>query len=115
MNCSDQGNQRRSERVLLQIRVIVAANRPNGEHVYEEAQTKVVNAHGGLLDIGTEIVAGQKILLSNPRALVAEGCRVVRVEKSRDGHYSVAFEFERPSPKFWPIAFPPADWIPVEV
>jgi len=22
----------------------------------------------------------------------------------------VAFEFDRPNPKFWPVVFPPSDW-----
>lgn len=95
---------------MLQMAVVVSASMPNGKRIHEEAQTVVVNAHGGLLDMGTQILVGQKILLSNPKTKRAEGCRVARAEKSWDGHYSVAFEFEHPAPKFWPIVFPPSDW-----
>jgi hypothetical protein len=109
-----QKNRRRSERVMLQVPVVVSARMPDGKGIHEEAQTVVVNAHGGLLDIATEISVGQKILLINLKTKMAEGCRVARAEKSWDGHYSVAFEFERPAPKFWPIAFPPSDWEPLE-
>jgi hypothetical protein len=109
-----QKNRRRSERVMLQMPVVVSARTPNGKGIHEEAQTMVVNAHGGLLDIATEISVGQKILLINMKTKMAEPCRVARAEKSWDGHYSIAFEFERPAPKFWPIAFPPSDWEPPE-
>ena len=114
MNRPDERNRRRSERVVLQVLVLVSARMPDGKRVNEEARTMVVNAHGGLLDVATEILAGQRILLSNPKNQMAEGCHVVRAEKSQDGHYSVAFEFERPAPKFWPIVFPPSDWEPSE-
>jgi hypothetical protein len=110
MNTPDEGNRRRSERVVLQVPVVVSGEMPDGKRVLQEARTMVVNAHGGLLDVATEVAAGQRILLSNPKTQMAEGCRVVRVEKSLNGHYSVAFEFERPAPRFWPIVFPPSDW-----
>jgi hypothetical protein len=113
-NTSDERNRRRSERVVLQVLVVVSARMPDGKHVNEEARTVVVNAHGGLLNVATEIMAGQRVLLSNPKTQMAEGCRVVRAEKSGDGHYSIAFEFERPAPKFWPIVFPPSDWAPAD-
>ena len=38
-------------------------------------------------------------------------CRVVRVEDEGLDFFKVAFEFDRPAPDFWPITFPPADWV----
>ena len=112
MNAPDERNRRRSERVVLRVRVVVTMQ--GGNCTNEVAQTVVVNAHGGLLDIGREIAPGTRILLSNPRTQMTEGCRVVRVERVSEGHYSIAFEFERPAPTFWPVIFPPSDWKPVE-
>lgn len=76
----------------------------------EEALTLVVNAHGGLLKMKIDVHVGQPMLLVNPKNKVQQSCRVVRVEEAAPGYFSVAFEFDRPNPKFWPVVFPPPDW-----
>jgi len=103
-------NRRRSERVMLQVPVVVEIKTRDGKDVRENTQTVVVNAHGGLLKLKTEVKAGQPILLINERAQLQQACRVVRVETSEAGHSAVAFEFDQPTPHFWPIVFPPSDW-----
>jgi hypothetical protein len=103
-------NRRRSERVMLQVSVVVQSRTLEGKDVREKTQTVVVNAHGGLLKLQMEVKVGQPILLINERANMQQGCHVVRVERSEAGHSAVAFEFDQPAPQFWPIVFPPADW-----
>ncbi len=103
-------NRRRSERVMLQMRITVIAEDINRKRQREEALTQVVNAHGGLMKINMELHVGQPMLLVNPQNKVEQGCRVVRVEDNAQGNFSVAFEFDKPNPKFWPIVFPPEDW-----
>ena len=103
-------NRRRSERVMLQIPVIVVAETRERVQVKEEAQTLVVNAHGGLLKVKMELLAGQPMLLVNSTNGLEQSCRVVRIEQTSQDYFAVAFEFDRPSPKFWPVVFPPADW-----
>lgn len=107
---SNPANRRRSERVILQVPVVVRATGPGGDKLEEETQTSVVNAHGGLLKLHMEIKAGQPILLINARTKEEQSCRVVRVETSLGGQSAVAFEFDKPAPHFWPITFPPQDW-----
>lgn len=104
-------NRRRSERVILRVPVIVQANGRDGRKMEEEAQTSVVNAHGGLLKLQMAVQAGQPILLINAQTKMQQSCRVVRVETSLGGQSAVAFEFDQPAPHFWPITFPPDDWI----
>ena len=87
---------------------------PDSKRINIEAKTLVVNAHGGLLDVGMEMVRGQQIRLSNSMAEIVATGRILRVEGSEEGRFSVAFEFESPAPHFWPVSFPPADWSPVE-
>jgi hypothetical protein len=94
---------------MLQVPVVVQAKTLDGEEVREETQTVAVNAHGGLLKLRMEVKVGQHVLLINERAKMQQGCRVVRVEES-ESYSAVAFEFDQPAPKFWPIVFPPADW-----
>ena len=103
-------NRRRSERVVLQMSVRVLAEDEERRQIQEDAMTQVVNAHGGLLQMKSHLHVGQSFLLSNPRNLMEISCRVVRTEEQGMEYYNVAFEFDRPAPKFWPIVFPPTDW-----
>jgi len=103
-------NRRRSKRVMLQIKVTVIAEDVERKSRKEEALTLVVNAHGGLLKMKMEVHVGQPMLLVNPRNGVEQSCQVVRVEDTSPESFSVAFEFDQPNPKFWPIVFPPSDW-----
>jgi hypothetical protein len=87
---------------------------PDGRQICIETQTLVVNAHGGLLDVGMGMPAGQQVLLSNLRTEEVVIGSVLRVEGSEEGRFLVAIEFESPAPNFWPVSFPPADWSCVE-
>lgn len=103
-------NRRRSERVMLQMAVTVLTETREHEQVKEETQTLVVNAHGGLLKLKTEVQTGQPLILVNPRNGMKQSCRVVRMEQPSPDYFAVAFEFDQPAPGFWPVVFPPADW-----
>jgi hypothetical protein len=103
-------NRRRSERVMLQMRVTVIAEDIAHQPRQEEALTLVVNAHGGLLKAKMDLHVGQPMRLVNPQNGVEENCRVVRVEDTSPEYFSVAFEFDKPNAKFWPVVFPPPDW-----
>jgi hypothetical protein len=110
MSPSDGANRRRSERVMLRMRVIVETETVQREKQREETHTLVVNAHGGLLQLKMEVLTGQPIVLISPKSGSRETARVVRVENPPGGYIAVAFEFDQPSPKFWPVEFPPSDW-----
>jgi len=110
MSPSDGANRRRSERVMLQIPIVLMTESVDHEEMKEETHTLVVNAHGGLLKLEMEILAGQPIVLMNPRSGTEVTAHVVRVENPPGGYTAVAFEFDEPSPHFWPVEFPPSDW-----
>ena len=114
MTESDPKNRRRSQRVMLQVAVLVRANMPDGRCVQVQAFTLVVNVHGGLLESPLELTANQRITIINPQSGKDVGCRVVRIEEPSSALFQVAFEFEQRSAHFWPIAFPPDDWGVVE-
>jgi len=110
-NITEARSRRRSERVVLRIPLQLSAVLADGRPINVEAHTLVVNAHGGLLDVGMEMLRGQQIRLRNMKTEIFASGRVLRVEKAEEGgHFSVAFEFEAPCPEFWPVSFPPADW-----
>ncbi|HEY6270231.1 MAG TPA: hypothetical protein VIX11_18160 [Candidatus Acidoferrum sp.] len=103
-------NRRRSERVMLQMRITVIADDIEHKPRQEEALTLIVNAHGGLMKLKMDVHVGQPMQLLNPHNKVQQSCRVVRVEDTSPEFFSVAFEFDEPNPKFWPVVFPPSDW-----
>jgi len=103
-------NRRRSERVMLNMSVMVLAETEERQQLKEEAKTLVVNAHGGLMKMRSHLHVGQSFLLTNPHTKSEMSCRVVRVEEVGMEFFNIAFEFDRPAPKFWPVTFPPADW-----
>ena len=110
----DPKNRRRSQRVALQVAVLLKTTLLDGRAVQVQVFTSAVNAHGGLLESHVKLVANQRILLFNPHFGKDVGCRVVRVEGSSSTLYEVAFEFDCRSPHFWPIPFPPEDWAVTE-
>jgi hypothetical protein len=110
MSPSDGANRRRSERVMLQIPIVLMTESVDHEEMKEETQTLVVNAHGGLAKLEMEVLVGQPIVLINPMSGAKASARVVRIENPPGGYTAVAFEFLEPSPRFWPVEFPPADW-----
>ena len=102
-------DRRRSQRVLLQVPILLrtgGAEQPS----QVEALTLVVNAHGGLLEAPLRLDVDQKITLINPATGRLAECRVVRIDEQAGAVCRTAFEFDQPSPHFWPISFPPEDW-----
>ena len=114
VNTMEEKNRRRSERVVLRVPLQLSTKMPDGKRISIEAHSLVVNAHGGLLDLGMEMLSGQHVILSNSGTESVATGKVVRVEGSQEGRFSVAFEFDCPAPHFWPVSFPPADWSSVE-
>src|ERR1700760_3252491 len=72
----DPRNRRRSERVLLQVPVNLEIPQADGRALRGDAYTLSVNAHGGLLEMGTRVQRGQRLILANPGTGVREACRV---------------------------------------
>ncbi len=112
---SNPNNRRRSARVMLRMRISVIAEDAARKRQQYEALSQVVNAHGGLMKMQTELFVGQPMLLVNPQNKIEQSCRVVRVEDTAEGDFAIAFEFDAPNPKFWPVVFPPEDWVAVRV
>jgi len=102
--------QRRSQRIMLKLPLLVQAEMPSGGQFRTDASSVIVNAHGGLLESESRMTVGQKITLINPQTGKKIGCRVVSVQALSAEAVRAAFEFDQHSPSFWPLAFPPLDW-----
>lgn len=101
---------RRSERILLDIPVVICGQAEGDGAFREETFTMVVNAHGALIVLETKVSKGQKLLLMNPTNWDEREAKVSFVGPAYAGLSKVGVEFTRPSPEFWPIPSPPSNW-----
>jgi hypothetical protein len=102
-------NQRRSQRILLSVRL-----RVSGKHVDEtsftEHTTLIVNAHGALIQLREAVKVGQPLSLNNVATGEEARCTVIDVNEGSNGVLEVGVEFSDACPRFWRVSFPPADW-----
>lgn len=103
-------NRRRSQRVLLRLPIKITIREPGAITVSEETVTQVVNAHGALIFLKAKVNVNQFVSIKNMATDEEHIGRVVRTQPVDDEKFEVALEFMTPSPKFWRISFPPADW-----
>lgn len=103
-------NKRRSQRLFLQVRVVVEGKLPNKSALSEDTHTIVVNAHGALVEMSAALDQGQTVNMRNVRTSETIECVVKLVTPAGAGKFSTAFEFAKPNPDFWRISFPPEDW-----
>ena len=101
---------RRSQRIDLNVPVIVYRPPREGPQFCQSTQTLVVNAHGALLALTCKVAPRQRLLVQHADTGEQQECRVIYVNKEEAGPPQVAVEFTRPAPRFWRVAMPPADW-----
>jgi hypothetical protein len=102
--------QRRSERVLLDVPVVLLGESADHRPFRETTFTVTVNAHGALLMLETKVVLGQKVKLANPENWDERDAHVAYVGGDHAGLAQVGIEFDQPAPQFWPVSSPPANW-----
>lgn len=105
-------NLRRSQRVCLSIPLLVIKSEPGKPAASEECHTLIVSAHGALLALSMAVKFGDALKIKHKKTEEELMCRVVNFGPEQSGKREVGVEFEQPSPRFWRIAFPPADWSP---
>jgi hypothetical protein len=102
----------RSQRVLVQVGVLIRGENPQGIPFEEETQTLAINAHGALILLQARVTSGGKVLMKHKRTEEEQECHVVFLGPVRSGKAEVGLEFSSPRPGFWRVAFPPEDWKP---
>jgi len=107
---TEESNRRRSKRIMLQLAVYLRVEVSKGRCYEVQAFTTVVNAHGGLIEAPTRIDPRHQMTIVNPHTGQSVDCRIVHVNRTSGGDFSVAFEFKQPNPRFWQIDLPPEDW-----
>lgn len=105
----DYNPQRRSQRVLMKISVVVLAQAEQ-QPISEETRTVTVSAHGAMIILKANVSVGQLLTLRNSSTGEEVLCRVAYVNPHLGEKKEVGIDFMKPCPKFWRISFPPADW-----
>lgn len=98
--------RRRTPRIALFVDLIIQGFDEANEKFKIQTRTQSVSGHGGMMILGTAVVLGQKLLVTNEKSGEKTECKVVSVKTDTDGKHSVAFEFIAPSANFWKITFP---------
>jgi hypothetical protein len=106
----DKNAQRRSQRVIVKVSVMVLAEAANNKAVSEETHTITVNAHGAMILLASKVLIGQLLSLRSARTGEEIACRVVYVSPHESEKRQVGVDFMKPCPRFWRISFPPPDW-----
>lgn len=76
----------------------------------EVSHTLVVNAHGALIHLVMKVQPNELLLIKHLISGEEKHSRVVRIVEEAACQKEVAIEFTEPTPRFWHIDFPPADW-----
>ena len=105
-------NQRRSQRVMLAVRIVVSGLPESGPAFVEDAFTVVVNAHGAMIHLREPVRKDQMLNLRNTVTGEELVCKVVDVSAGSNDRPEIGIEFTEPNPHFWRVTFPPADWNP---
>lgn len=111
-NPRPSGQQRRSQRILLSVSVVVSGQQANGSPFLEHTKTLVVNAHGALIQLREPVLAGQQLRIKHLATNEEMACTVADIARGSGEAPEVGIAFTKPSPGFWRVAFPPEDWSP---
>src|SRR6185437_5413554 len=101
--------KRRSQRVRARISIVVRVQ-DNKHAKPESTHSLIVNAHGALIILAARVSPNQFIIVENPATNQELLCRVTGTGATFMGKTQVAVEFIKPSPEFWGLPAPPADW-----
>jgi phosphotransferase system HPr-like phosphotransfer protein len=78
----DTNAQRRSQRVMLKVSLVVLAQGPDDRMISEETRTVTVSAHGALVLMTAKVSVGQLLTLRNSTTDEEVLCRVALCQHS---------------------------------
>jgi hypothetical protein len=102
--------KRRSERVLLDVPLVIRGQSANRQPFSEETFTLTVSAHGALIVLAANVELGQTVKLTKIKTTDEREAVVAFLGPPYAGLATVGLQFAKPAPDFWPVAAPPADW-----
>jgi len=111
-NARPYAQQRRSQRILLAIPILVSGMRANHSPFSERTKTLIVNAHGALIELREPVLAAQQLRMKNLATNEEVTCTVADISRPSSDGWQIGVAFAKPCPGFWRVAFPPEDWTP---
>jgi len=110
MSERDFDKVRRSTRVFMRVRVVVAGKNSDSRRFREACETIVINAHGGLMYLNQPLDMNSMLVITNPFTQEEQESRIVFLGEATDKGQRVGVEFLTPAPHFWGVDFVPTDW-----
>ena len=77
--------RRRTQRVTLTVPLVVNGQNEDGEKFSVRVKSNAVSQHGAQLETEHPVVVGQVLLLINENSARKVECRVVSIQRKRDG------------------------------
>ena len=102
--------RRRSERLPLDVGLVVRGVSPENAWFQEGTITISVSAHGALMLLSSKVTLGQTLFVKNSVTQKEMEGRVTRLDSDRDGMAQVGIEFAHPSLTFWPVVPASSGW-----
>lgn len=106
--------RRRSQRVMIPIRIIASGTDANGAQFREAAHTIEISRYGALIAFRERPPWGSEVVIENPVRCRSARARVVWCgdSSSQKQRFAIAVEFAEPQGirGLWGIEFPPPDW-----
>lgn len=102
--------RRRSERLLVDVPVVIRGQSSDQREFREETFTVTISAHGALVMLAANVAPGQELVVINPKNEDQQLGRVAYRGRTHAGLAQVGIEFPQPVPGFWQISSPPQDW-----
>jgi diguanylate cyclase (GGDEF)-like protein len=103
--------RRRSERLSLDVTVVVRGESIEKQSFQEETFTISASAHGALVLLAKKLALGQRLFLKNPKTQDEIEGRIARLGPPHGGLAQVGIDFLRPAPEFWPVNSLPESWM----
>jgi len=95
---------------MARVRLVVRRQADADGLMSEVGHTVVVNAHGALIALAMSVQHGEKLVIKHGASGEVQECRVGHLQGEQASKNEIAIEFTKPSPHFWHIDFPPANW-----
>ena len=103
--------RRRSQRVIIRASVTLEVM-ISGQKITVPGHTVAVNIHGAMVLCSRPLDEETNLEIVNDRTQQRTSARVSRTPRESAEGYLTSVEFNAPSPGFWQISFPSANWKP---
>ena len=110
MELATGADRRRSERLFLDVSLIVRGESVERKVFLEPTFTISISAHGALVVLSTKVTIGQMLFLRNPGTQKEMEGQVARFDPLHGNEAQVGINFTQPTLMFWPAVFPPKSW-----